>query len=99
MKTKTPQQKPRITKYIFDFNSYEIKKRNLDFFVTYCETGNTETYTEILNWSEIEKPEKISIEVQKITVLENDKVIKELTKTESEKLISLLDYQNKKQRF
>lgn len=96
MKLRTHLQKTRIAKYISDFNFNKIKKKNLNFSVTYSETGSRETFTDTLNWSEIEKPKNSFIEVLKITVLENGKAIKELTKPQSKRLLFLLDSHNRK---
>lgn len=96
MKIKTHAKKQRIAKYMSLYNFDKIKKRNFDFSIIYSENGSNENYTEILNWSEIEKPKDKNIEVQKIIILENYTPIKTLTKKESEKMILILDFHNKK---
>ncbi|MEG2309767.1 hypothetical protein [Chryseobacterium sp.] len=79
-----------------DLKFDKIKKRNLDFSLVYSKNGNSKNYTEILNWSEIEKPKDKNIEVQKIVILENHTPIKTLTKKESEKIILILNFHNNK---
>ena len=97
MKIKTHAKKQRIAKYISLYNFDKIKKRNLDFSLVYSENGNYKNYTEILNWSEIEKPKSKNIEIQKIVIWENNTPKKTLSKKHSEKLILILDFNNKKQ--
>lgn len=96
MEVKTQIKKKRIAKYMSIYNLVKIKKRNLDFSVTYSENGSTENYTEILNWSEIEKPKDENIEVIKIVILGNYIPIKTLTKKESKKMILILNFHNNK---
>lgn len=93
MKRKNHQKsRNRILK--FDFDISEIKRLDLYFAITYSEIGSPKTFTDILHWSEIEKPKRLFLEIQKIIIFENDKAKAELTKSEAEKLISLLDYHN-----
>lgn len=96
MKIKTHAKKQRIAKYMSVYNFDKIKERDLDFSIIYSENGSIENYTEILNWSEIEKPKDKNIEVQKIVILENHTPIKTLTKKESEKIILILNFHNNK---
>lgn len=95
MKTKKPKKnRNQVLKY--DLNISEIKRLDLYFSVTYSEIENTETFTDFLHWSEIEKPKGKFLEIQKIIIFENNKAKTELTKSESEKLISILNNYNNK---
>lgn len=99
MKIRTSQKKHRIAKYMTDLKFDKIKKRNLDFSLVYSENGNSENYTEVLNWSEIEKPKFKNIEIQKIIIWKNNIQKKTLSKKHSEKLILILDFHNKKKPY
>lgn len=93
---KKKPKRPRIAPFLFTFCYTEIKKQDLFFAVSYSEPGTPGNYTDILHFSEVQKPESLFLEVQKIAVFKNDKVRKTLTKPEAEKLILLLDHHNKK---
>lgn len=91
------KKKPKIrkkTKFVFNYRIDEIKKQNLFFAVTYCETGSVETYTDILRWSEIEKPKTKDIEVLKMLVLKNERKVLTINQKNSKKLLNILDMYN-----
>lgn len=94
---KKPKRK-RIEKYIFSFDILQIQKQDLSFAVIYAGTGSRETYTDILHYSELEKPHG-KYKIRKIYIIYQDKIQKELTKLESEKLLLFLDFHNKKQPY
>lgn len=72
-----------------------ITNQNLAFAVYYSEPGNLETYTDFLEWSEIQKPEPGTIEIKKIFVFKSGSLKKSIQKYKSEKLLLLLDLYNK----
>lgn len=90
------QKKQRIKNFAFRLNITEIKNKNLIFAVSYSEKGNTELYTDFLQYFEIGKPPENNIEIQKINIIYKNKVKKELPKMEAEKLILFLEFHNAK---
>lgn len=96
MKIRTHNKKQRITKYMQSLKIDNIKNQNLGFAVCYAEPGKTETYTDFLEWSEIQKPDPEKIEIKKIFVFKNGILKKPMQKYKSEKLLLLLDFHNKK---
>lgn len=93
METKKPKTRKK-TKYIFNYEIAKIKRQNLFFSVTYCETGSIETYTDLLRWSEIYKPQSNNIEIIKMVVLKNGAKVFTLNQKNSKKLLNILDMYN-----
>lgn len=85
--------KKKKPKFIFNYKISEIKRQNLYFAVTYKKTGSTETYTDVLRWSEINKPTP-EIEVLKMEILKRDKKVLNLNQKNSKKLLNILDMYN-----
>ena len=96
MKIKTRSKKQRIAKYMQSLKFENTKNQNLSFAVCYSEPGKTEIYTDFLEWSEIQKPEPGAIEIKKIFVFKNGILKKPMQKYKSEKLLLILDFNNKK---
>lgn len=92
MKRKKPKTKP---KYIFSYKIADIKKQKLSFAVTYVESENLETYTDLLLWSEIEKPKSENIQILKMEVFKKEISICKLNLKNSKKLLNILDLYNK----
>lgn len=93
MNKKSPKIRKK-PKFAINYRIAEIKKQNLFFVVTYCEAGNREIYTDILHWSEIEKPKTKDIEVLKMLVLKNGAKVLTLNQKNSKKLLNILDMYN-----
>lgn len=85
------RKKPKFT---FNYKISEIKRQNLFFAITYKKAGTLETYTDILRWSEIEKP-KSEIEVLKMEILKKEIKVLTLNQKKSKKLLNILDMYNK----
>lgn len=85
--------KRKKTKFIFNYKVSEIKRQNLFFAVTYKKTGNSETYKDVLRWSEINKPAP-EIEVLKMDILKREKKVFTLYKKGAKKLLNILDMYN-----
>lgn len=94
MKTKSRKRKIK-PKYIFSYEIAKIKRQNLFFSVSYCEAGSLETYTELLRWSEIEKPKSKDLEIQKMEVFKNNISLCKLNQKNALKLLNLLDMFNR----
>lgn len=82
--------------FIFSYDIAEIKKQNLFFDIIYSEAGKTETYKELLRWSEIEKPNFETLEIKKIQILKNKKHVYTLYSKKAKALINVMDLYNKK---
>ena len=94
MKTKSRKRKIN-PKYIFNYEIAKIKRQNLFFSVTYCEAGSLETYTELLRWSEIQKPKSKDLEIQKMEVFKNNISLCKLNQKNALKLLNILDVFNR----
>jgi len=94
MKLRTHKKNTQIKKKIYVYNFNKIKKKNLDFNIIYSIVGSSETYSETLNYSEIELPKNTSIKIERINILENGKKIRILKNSEAKKMILLLDKNN-----
>ena len=92
---RTQLHKTRLAKYISDFNYHKIKNQNWNFSIIYSENGSCENYTDLLNWSEIEKPIDKTINILKIIIFRNEKKIKELENKKASQFINFLDKKNK----